>query len=214
MNLFNSLFHLDCIDFMSELPDKIFDHTITDIPYDIVNRHDNGIRNFDKANADVLFFELINFVDLLCKKTKDKIFVFCSSEQVSQLTEQFEINGFYTTLAIWEKNNPSPVNGQHIWLSGIECCVYAQRHPIDDSQKDMIWRYSSGRSKFHPTEKPLPLLEHIITTYTQKGDFIYDPCSGSASTLEAAAKHGRKFCGTELYYDYFMYGLNRMTPYF
>lgn len=76
-----------------------------------------------------------------------------------------------------------------------------------------IWRFSSGRSKFHPTEKPLSLLEHIIVKYTDKGDFIYDPCSGSSNTLEAAAINGRVYCGTELNEDYFNYGINRLSKY-
>lgn len=213
MTLKNKLIHGNCIEFMKTLPHKIFHHVITDIPYAIVNREDNGLRNFDKDNADILDFSINEFVTLVTEKVQDKIFIFCASEQVSEIVSILEIQGFETTLAIWEKTNPSPANGQHLWLSGVECCVVAQYGTLDESINSPIWRFSSGRSKFHPTEKPLTLLQHIILSYTNKDDFIYDPCSGSSSTLEAAAIHGRFYCGTELYEDYFNYGITRLSKY-
>ena len=49
----------------------------------------------------------------------------------------------------------------------------------------------------HPAEKPLPLLEHMITTGSRAGDLILDPFAGSGSTLEAARALGRKAVGIE-----------------
>ena len=49
----------------------------------------------------------------------------------------------------------------------------------------------------HPAEKPLPLLEHMITTSSRAGDRILDPFAGSGSTLEAARALGRKAVGIE-----------------
>lgn len=213
MTLKNKLIHGNCIEFMRALPHKTFNHVITDIPYGVVNRDDNGLRTFDKQNADILEFSIQEFVHLVTEVVQNKIFIFCASEQVSEIVSILEDKKFETTLAIWEKTNPSPANGQHLWLSGIECCVIGQYDVLEDSMNSPIWRFSSGRSKFHPTEKPLSLLEHIIVKYTDKGDFIYDPCSGSSSTLEAAAIHGRLYCGTELCEDYFNYGINRLSKY-
>ena len=49
----------------------------------------------------------------------------------------------------------------------------------------------------HPAEKPLSLLEHMITTGSRAGDLILDPFAGSGSTLEAARTLGRKAVGIE-----------------
>ena len=49
----------------------------------------------------------------------------------------------------------------------------------------------------HPAEKPLPLLEHMITTGSRAGDLILDPFAGSGSTLEAARTLERKAVGIE-----------------
>ena len=36
--------------------------TLTDIPYGVVNRDSNGLRELDKSDADILTFELKNFL--------------------------------------------------------------------------------------------------------------------------------------------------------
>lgn len=208
----NKIYKESCISFLSR-DDVYFDHMVTDIPYDVVNRESNGIRKFDKESADILNFDLELFLNLCTKKVRDKIFIFCSSEQVSDIVELLKNQNFDSTLAIWEKNNPSPVNGQYIWLSGVECCVIAQREKLEENLKNLIWRFPSGKSKNHPTEKPLKLMENIILNYTKKDDVIYDPCSGSGSTLEACIKNQRFYLGTEIVDKYYDYSIERLKKY-
>lgn len=209
----NKLYNMDCITYMKSIPMLSFDHIVTDIPYDVVNRDSAGIRNFNKGDADLLLFNLDEFLRLCIEKTKDKIFMFCSSEQVSEIISFFNSNGFKATLGIWEKNNPSPVNGQYLWLSGVECCVIAQRNKLDLNLISPIWRFPSGRSKSHPTEKPLSLIENIIVSYTKENDLVYDPCAGSSSTLKASALNNRYFIGTELVEKYYNDGIIKLNEY-
>ena len=49
----------------------------------------------------------------------------------------------------------------------------------------------------HPTQKPLALLERIITASTKEGDVIFDPFMGSGTTGVAAVKLGRSFVGID-----------------
>lgn len=44
----------------------------------------------------------------------------------------------------------------------------------------------------HPTQKPVALLEYLIRTYTNEGDTVLDPVSGSGTTAIAAMRTGRK----------------------
>jgi DNA modification methylase len=66
----------DCIQVMSTLEKDSVDFTLTDIPYDVVNRSSNGLRNLDKEEADVLTFELNTFLDEIYRVTKNVLIKF------------------------------------------------------------------------------------------------------------------------------------------
>lgn len=57
----------------------------------------------------------------------------------------------------------------------------------------------------HPTQKPVPLLEYLVRTYTNEGDTVLDNCMGSGSTGVAVKRvGGRHFVGIEqnkVYFD-------------
>ena len=55
----------------------------------------------------------------------------------------------------------------------------------------------------HPTQKPVPLCEYLIKTYTNEGDTVLDNCMGSGKTGVACANTNRKFIGIELDDTYF-----------
>ena len=50
---------------------------------------------------------------------------------------------------------------------------------------------------WHPTQKPISLLERMILAHTLPGDTVLDPFSGSGSTAAAALRNGRNFIGSE-----------------
>lgn len=60
-----------------------------------------------------------------------------------------------------------------------------------------------SRGSVHPTQKPVPLLEYLIKTYTCEGETVLDNCMGSGSTGVAAVNLGRSFIGYEIDDDYF-----------
>lgn len=75
------LFRCDCIERMRVMVDNSVDFTLTDIPYDAVNRKSNGLRNLDKGAADECAFDLIEFLDGVYRVTKNSICIFCGSER-------------------------------------------------------------------------------------------------------------------------------------
>jgi DNA modification methylase len=54
---------------------------------------------------------------------------------------------------------------------------------------------NNSPEKVHETQKPVPLLEYMIKTYTHPGHIILDNCMGSGATAEAAKRTGRNFLG-------------------
>lgn len=55
----------------------------------------------------------------------------------------------------------------------------------------------------HPTQKPIPLMEYLIKTYTNESETVLDFTMGSGTTGVAAMNTGRKFIGIELDKGYF-----------
>ena len=70
------------------------------------------------------------------------------------------------------------------------------RHP------KTIQKFNRDRG-YHPTQKPVALLEYLIKTYTNEGDTVLDNCMGSGSTGVACINTNRNFIGYELNEKYF-----------
>jgi site-specific DNA-methyltransferase (adenine-specific) len=64
---------------------------------------------------------------------------------------------------------------------------------------------------FHPTQKPVALMEYLIKTYTNENETVLDFTAGSFSTGVACVNLNRKFIGIELDKDYFNIGINRIA---
>ena len=206
----------DCMELMNNIPNESIDLVLTDIPYDEVNRKDNGLRKLDKENADVLTFDLINFLEQLYDKAKSTIIIFCGKEQVSIIHSYFndkQKKGKGTVRQlIWEKSNPSPMNGQHIYLSGVENAIWFKKRggTFNAHCKNTVFKYPIGRSKLHPTEKNHLLLQELILDNSNENDLILDPCMGSCSTGVVALQNNRNFLGIELNQNYFEIAKNRL----
>lgn len=102
---------------------------------------------------------------------------------------------------IWAKRND---NSKHVFnydeMKNGKWKGDQLKHP--GKQMRSVWCIpSAGKSEkrygCHPTQKPLALLERIITASTNKGDTILDPFCGSGTTGIEAAMLKRKFIGIE-----------------
>jgi site-specific DNA-methyltransferase (adenine-specific) len=72
-----------------------------------------------------------------------------------------------------------------------------------------ILRFNSERG-LHPTQKPVPLVEYLMKSYTLQGDSVLDFTAGSFTTGVAAVRLDRKFIGIELDEGYFELGKQRV----
>ena len=67
------------------------------------------------------------------------------------------------------------------------------------------------KDRFHPTQKPVALLEYLIKTYTLEGETVLDNTMGSGSTGVACVNTGRKFVGIEKEEEYFKFAEGRIN---
>ena len=57
--------------------------------------------------------------------------------------------------------------------------------------------------RYHPTQKPIDLIDYLVKTYSNVGDTVLDNCMGSGTTGVACIRNKRNFIGIELQEDYF-----------
>lgn len=207
-----NLMHGDCLELMKSIPDGSVDMVLTDIPYGEVDQKSSGLRKLDRGNADTCNFNLDVMVDGLVRVSSGSFYVFCGTEQISSIVSAFKRHRLTTRVCAWEKSNPSPMNGTRLWVSGMEFCIFARkpRATFNEHCKKALWKFPVGRSKIHPTEKPVALMSRLITASSNEGDTILDPFMGSGTTGVAAKNLGRSFIGIELDETYFNIAKDRI----
>ncbi|EFS7077243.1 site-specific DNA-methyltransferase [Salmonella enterica] len=75
--------------------------------------------------------------------------------------------------------------------------------PPGKRHKPNILKYARDRERYHPTQKPVALLEDLIQTYSNPGDTVLDFTMGSGSTGVTCMNTGRRFIGIEKEQRYF-----------
>ena len=93
------------------------------------------------------------------------------------------------------KGNKSEINNNAF----TENKTYTHKYPKSIKE----FSNASQKGKFHPTQKPIPLMEYLIKTYTNEGDTVLDFTMGSGSTGVACINTNRNFIGIELDEKYF-----------
>ena len=83
----------------------------------------------------------------------------------------------------------------------------SKRYPIS---KLYFANHNQKENSFHPTQKPVALLEYLIKTYTLENETILDFTMGSGSTVVACINTGRNFIGIEKDETYFKIAQKRI----
>lgn len=78
------------------------------------------------------------------------------------------------------------------------------RYPVS------VLSFGTDKEKYHPTQKPVPLLTYLIKNYSQGTETVLDCFMGSGSTGVAAIKSGRRFVGIEKERKFFDIACQRM----
>ena len=203
----------DCLDAMRALPDASVDMVLCDLPYGEVSQKSSGLRLLDRGTADRCDLDLPVTAAQLNRVCNGTIYAFCGTEQISPLVQLFKAFGMTTRVGVWEKTNPSPMNGTRLWISGLEFCVFARKAnaTFNEHCKKALWQAPSGRSKVHPTQKPTALMERLILASTNPGDTVLDNTMGSGTTGVACENTGRRFIGIERDPTYFDVAVCRVS---
>ena len=116
----------------------------------------------------------------------------------------------------WIKTNPMPINQYATYLSNAReiaiSCVKGGKATFHSKYDKGIYEYPiySGKDRFHPTQKSLPLFQELITKHSNEGDIVVDPYAGSGTTALAAKNTNRIYICGEPDEDYFKKGHKRV----
>jgi site-specific DNA-methyltransferase (adenine-specific) len=117
----------------------------------------------------------------------------------------------------WLKTNPQPINSSVNYLTNcreIALLGIKKSKPTFNSKYDKgVYEFplQGGKSRFHPTQKSLPLFETLIKKHSNEGDLVLDCFAGSATTAVAAQNTNRSFVGCELDEEYYNKATQRIN---
>lgn len=200
-----TIVHGDCLTFLRKVPDDYIDAVVTDPPYGISFSSSYNTREEKLpviANDERPFVWWLYDAARVMKEGAPLV-CFC----------RWDVQEAFRLAIGWAGLN---VISQLVWNRGIHGMGDLTGAP--GPQHDVMWLASKGKYKLpggrpttiythkrvdgdkqvHPTEKPVPLMEHLIKDYTRPGDLILEPFGGSGSTGVAAWNTGRKCIMTEL----------------
>ena len=189
----------DALVFLGHIEDNGIDLLLTDVPYGVCDKP-SGLYPIDKGDANTETFDLTEFAEEAVRVTKQNSVIFCAREQVGDLLSVFNSHGLLTRLIVWEKTNPSPMNCQHTFVSGLEVAVYFRKSnaTFNGHYLNTVFKYPKGTADKHPTEKPLNLFKQLVEILSNTGDLVCDPCVGSGTTAVASYELKRGFMGVDI----------------
>ena len=182
-------------------------------------------KEFFDTDKDFRPAEFMHFCSqMLVKEPKEPgkapcMIIFCEFEQQFKYIELGKRYGFnhYINL-VFRKNFSAQVLKANMKVVG-NCeyglILYRDKLSKFNNEGRMIfncmeWERDNDTPKFHPTQKPVPLLKHLIRTFTDENDVVIDPCAGSGSTLRAAAMLNRRAYGFEIKKQYYKEAKEKM----
>ncbi len=226
-----TLKHQSCFDFLAFVPSDSVDLILIDPPYEVsrdTNFQSGKAKgtNTDRFRVSMDFGEWdFNFqgLDQVIKesyrvlKRSGTLICFYDIWKVTVLRNYFEQARFKQIRLIeWIKTNPVPLNSKTNYLTNareIAVIGVKQSKPTFHSEYDNgIYNYPicHDKGRFHPTQKPLALIEDLIIKHSNEGDTVLDCFAGAGTTAVAAFNQNRYFMGCELSSAYYTKAIERL----
>jgi DNA modification methylase len=223
--------HQDCFEFLQSIENDSIDLVLIDPPYK-VSRNTNFQSGEAKGTDTDRFRVSMNFgdwdsqftgLDIVIKeayrvlKNSGTLICFYDLWKLTTLKDYFEAAKFKQIRFIeWVKTNPVPLNSKINYLTNsreIAVLGVKKGKPTFHSEYDNgIYNFPicHDKGRFHETQKPLALIEALITKHSNEGDTILDCFSGSGTTAIASYNLNRHFMGCEISEEYYQKSMQRL----
>lgn len=220
----------DCLKLMKDIPDGSVDLVLCDPPYGTTELKWDSVLPFDqlwaeydrllKPNGAAVLFSVQPFTTQLIASNL-KAFRYCWYWLKNQPTgftfAKYQPMRRIEDISVFYKKHPT-YNPQGLELIEKPTTKRNKNLKAPGSVRETFRGLYTPRFKnypknvlqfdcergLHPTQKPVPLLEYLVKTYTNEGDTVLDNCMGSGSTGVAVKRvGGRHFIGIEQNQVYF-----------
>jgi len=235
-----NLLHGDCLELMDLIPDHSIHLILADLPYGSTNCHwdsiiplhplwDHYIRII-KPNGAIVLTANQPFTSALIM-SNPTLFKYTWTWIKSQPTGHLnaykmplknveDICVFYSKLPTYNYQlEDKPIeNIRKTTTIRLNNSVYhnhqkesVRKIPKDKMLPKQTLYFNSPQNNFHPTEKPIPLFEYLVKTYSNESDTVLDNTMGSGTTAIACANTNRYFIGIEKDPHYFSIAKDRIS---
>lgn len=215
----NEIYNEDCLQGMKSIPDESVDCIVTDPPYRLTSRGGSGTMSgylvtdlsrkgkvFENNNIDIQ-----DYIDELYRVLKDRThcYIMCNQLNLPHFLQVISNSKFkYVKCLVWDKGNK--ICGR-FYMNCFEYIIMLRKggeRPINNCGSPDLLRYPNKKTKdangknIHDSEKPVDLMEVLISNSTNPGDTILDPFMGSGTTAVGAIRAKRNYIGFELQKEY------------
>ena len=215
-NIETNVIHLgDCVEGLKTLPDECIDLVVSDPPYLLNQRGNAGnsggmLQKELNKKGKVFEFNSVNIEDYLHElyrvlKDGTHCYLMCNHVNLTHYLKVIDESKFhFIKCLIWQKGNV--ILGTK-YMNAFEYILFISKgknRNVNDCGIPDILSVPNIKTKdidggnIHDSEKPVRLMEILITQSSNKGDIVLDPFMGSGTTALACINKNRKFIGYEI----------------
>jgi DNA modification methylase len=231
----NQIYNMDCREGFNLISDDFADLIITDPPYEVQAQGCGGGKNkwnggsrfkggnsvFGIETSQDKLFEYVKPRDYMNEisriiKPDGHIYFFTNDKNLSAM--QVEAEKYKLKLMNILVVNKTQGTYFSYYQKYVEFILFfrstkGKAKYINDCGKGNYfeYKYTRGKDKLHPSEKPLELIKEIILQSSQENEIVLDPFMGSATTAVASKELNRKYIGFELDNNYYNIARKRLS---
>ena len=237
--MLNKIFNEDCLDGMKRIPDGSIDAIICDLPYWVTACKWDSVIPFEpmwkelkriiKPNGAIVLFGSEPFSSALRMSNIKQYkydWIWDKEQWTNQFLAKYQPMKKHEIISVFCKNktiyNPqfeqvkrkTATRDKNWWKDEITWVELKEtfydnkwlKYPttVLKFNRELQWR-------FHPTQKPVALIEYLIKTYTQEWETVLDFTMGSGTLAIAAINTNRNYIGFEMDKGYFDIAQERIT---
>lgn len=217
----NEIYNEDCFVGLEKIPKNSIKLVITDPPFFNPAAH---YISRDKSKAKRCYGDMsimMHSFKLLASKMSEiltpdgHVLIFCDCVTYPAFFEAFYDYFEYTRALIWYKGKNYFSLGKGAWRYSYEMVLHSfnsNQFYVQLNRQDVLeCKVVPQEDRGHQAEKPLQLIQELISAVTKEGDIVLDPFAGSGTFAVACKQLNRKYLGFEINSDYLEIADNKIN---